>query len=88
MVDELGKGQAVAQAVVTPQETYDPSRTPLVVSLFKPDGTPFPAFTAAFLIFATSPSGAFCVFLPAGLTEYLPTWNPNSFFSSSAGSWD
>lgn len=51
MVDELGKGQAVAQAVVTPQETYDPSRTPLVVSLFKPDGTPFLADTAT--VFST-----------------------------------
>lgn len=43
---KLGGNQSVAQAVVVPQEKFDPNRAPMMVSLFKPDGTPFLADTA------------------------------------------
>lgn len=46
MSPTLGRGQSVTQAVVVPQDEFDPNKAPMVVSLFKPDGTPFLADTA------------------------------------------
>lgn len=43
---KLGGNQSVAQAVVVPQEKFDPNKAPMVVSLFKPDGAPYLADTA------------------------------------------
>lgn len=46
MSPALGQGQSVTQAVVVPDTTFDPNKAPMVVALFKPDGTPFLADTA------------------------------------------
>lgn len=47
MSEHLGQGQSTTQAIVVPQEKLDSAKAPMKVSLFKPDGTPFLADTAA-----------------------------------------
>lgn len=54
MTIELGQNQSVTQAVVVPEEIFDHNTAPMMVALFKPDGTPFLADTATVYSVATA----------------------------------